>query len=193
MPETLYVPEIDIDIPLPNGAVEAFPELSPAQELSMRARTVKLISDLSGIPIIPDQENKDQAMMIAKAMMENPKLRPEFSKYANETMAFLAGLVQQTNCQIVDELSELKNYVVNKLLMEVENASSSKDRIAALRILGEVDGVDAYKRRSEVTMQVKPIAEVEQELKSYIDALEVRVLEHQVVPIKHWPHTRFAR
>jgi len=185
MPETLYVPEIDIDIPLPKGAVEAFPELSPAQELSMRARTVKLISDLSGIPIIPDQENKDQAMMIAKAMMENPKLRPEFSKYANETMAFLAGLVQQTNCQIVDELSELKNYVVNKLLMEVENASSSKDRIAALRILGEVDGVDAYKRRSEVTMQVKPIAEVEQELKSYIDALEVRVLEHQVEPIKH--------
>jgi hypothetical protein len=177
MPDILYVPDIDENIPLPKSAAEAFPELSPHEELQMRARTVKLISDLSGQPLIPDGDDVDQATIVARAMMENPKLRPEFAKYTNETMAFLAGLVQQSNCQIVEELSELKNYVTNKLIMEVENASMPKDRIAALRLLGEIDGIDAFKRRSEVTMQIKPIEEVEKELSHIINAIEFHTIE----------------
>ena len=42
------VPDIDSNIPLPASVTEAMPELSPKEELEMRARTVKLISDLSG-------------------------------------------------------------------------------------------------------------------------------------------------
>jgi hypothetical protein len=55
-------------------------------------------------------------------------------------------------------------YVVNKLVLEIEQAKDSKSRIMALSKLGEVDGIDAFKRRTEVTHAVKPIEEVEQEL-----------------------------
>jgi hypothetical protein len=91
-------------------------------------------------------------------------------------MAYLAGLIQQSNCSLVDELSELKNYVINKLVYEVEHATSGKERIAALTKLGEVDGVDAFKRRTEMTVQIKPIEEVEKELMSVLDGIEYRVV-----------------
>jgi vacuolar-type H+-ATPase subunit I/STV1 len=92
-------------------------------------------------------------------------------------MAFLAGLVAQSNCAIVDDLSELKLYVVNKLVYEVEHAENSKTRIQAITKLGEVDGVDAFKKRSEVTHIIKPIEEVEKELLSVLEGIEYTVID----------------
>jgi hypothetical protein len=105
-------------------------------------------------------------------MTIDPKLRPDYARYPNEVMAYLAGMVAQSNCMLVEELSDLKLYVINKLIHEVEHAGTSKDRISALKSLGEVDGVDAFKKRSEVTMQIKPIQEVEKELLSILDGVE---------------------
>lgn len=68
-------------------------------------------------------------------------------------------------------------YVVNKLIYEVEHSKDPKSRIAALTKLGEVDGVDAFKRRTEVTIQVKPIEEVEKELLDTLSVLETRFTE----------------
>lgn len=181
--DRLYIPEIEENHVLPQTAAEAFPELTPHQELEMRARTIKLLSDLTLNPLIPNEGEKQDATIIAKAMMENPKLRPEFAKYSDPTMAYLAGMIQRSNVQLVDELSDLKHYVINKLILEVENAATPKDRIAALSRLGEVDGVDAFKRRTEMTLKVKPIEEVEKELKQVIDALEFRVLEQKDEPV----------
>lgn len=171
------IPEIEESIPLPANASEALPDLTPNEELDMRVRTIKLISDLTGVPISPSKDDEEEAKKLAKKMMQDPKMRPEYAKYPNEMMAYLAGLVAQTNCMLVDELSDLKLYVVNKLIYEVEHAQDPKSRIAALSKLGEVDGVDAFKRRSEVTMQVKPLAEVEKELKSILEGIEYSVVQ----------------
>lgn len=173
----ILIPDIESDIPLPARAAEALPELSPAEELEMRVRTIKLISDLAGTSLEPSEENKQEAEQLAKQMMQNPKMRPDYATYPNETMAYLAGLVAQSNCMIVEELSDLKLYVINKLVQEVEHATSSKDRISALAKLGEVDGVDAFKKRSEVTMQVKPMAEVEKELFEVLNTIETKFVE----------------
>jgi hypothetical protein len=173
--QDLY-PDIEENIPLPNRASEAMPDLTPQQELDMRVRTIKLLADLSGQPIIPTLEHQDEAITIARQMTADPKFRPEFSTYPNEVMAYLAGMVAQSNCMIVDELSDLKLYVVNKLVYEIENAKDPKSRIMALGKLGEIDGIDAFKRRSEVTHVLKPIEEVEKELLSVLDSIEYRVL-----------------
>ena len=173
----VLVPDIDEAIPLPANAAEALPELTREEEIQMRARTIKLISDLTGTAIIPSKENINEAEELARQMMDDPKKRIEFSKYPNETMAYLAGLIQQSNCALVEDLSELKQYVVNKLVYEVEHANSAKERIAALTKLGEVDGVDAFKKRSEVTMQIKPIEEVEKELLQVLEGVEYAVIE----------------
>ena len=173
----ILIPDIESDIPLPAKAVDALPELSPAEELEMRVRTIKLLADLAGTSLDPSEENKQEATELAKQMMQNPKMRPDYAVYPNETMAYLAGLVAQSNCMIVEELSDLKLYVINKLVQEVEHATSSKDRISALAKLGEVDGVDAFKKRSEMTVKVKPIAEVEKELIEVLNTIETKFIE----------------
>jgi len=175
--QDILIPEIDDNIPLPASAAEALPDLTPEAEIEMRARTIKLISDLTGTPLCPDEEDIAVAKEIATAHLANPKNRVDYSKYPNETLAYLAGLVAQSNCMIVDDLSELKLYVVNKLVYEVEHADSSKTRIQAISKLGEVDGVDAFKKRSETTHIIKTIEEVEKELMSVLEGIEYKVLD----------------
>ena len=173
----LLVPEIEENVALPANAVEALPELTPEAEIEMRARTIKLISDLTGTPLCPDENDIAVAKEIAVQHLANPKTRIDYSKYPNETMAYLAGMVAQSNCAIVDDLSELKLYVVNKLVYEVEHATTPKERIQALSKLGEVDGVDAFKKRSETTHIIKPIEEVEKELLSVLEGIEYKVID----------------
>lgn len=174
---TTLIPPIEENIPLPENAKDAFPDLTAEQELQMRANVVKLMSDLTGQELAPTQENADQAKAIAKEMMANPAYRPDYSKYPNETLAMLAGMVAQMNVSIVEELSDLKMYVVNKLVAEIENAKDPKARIAALSKLGEVDGVDAFKRRSEVTHKHMTIEEVENELLETLESIEDKVID----------------
>jgi hypothetical protein len=171
-----YIPDIEEDIPLPRNAIDAHPQMTPQQELEMRARTIKLIADLTGDPLVPSSKDIDVAEELAKQMYSDNKTRPNFATYPNETIAYLAGMVAQSNHMIVDELSELKMYVVNKLVLEIEQAKDSKSRIMALSKLGEVDGIDAFKRRTEVTHAVKPIEEVEQELLKVLNNLKSREL-----------------
>jgi hypothetical protein len=170
------IPDIEENVPLPRSATEALPDLSPAEELEMRARTIKLISDITGQAIVPNGDDIRQAEELAEKMMSDPTMRPHYSMYPNETMAYLAGMVAQTNCMLVEELSDLKLYVVNRLIQEVEEAKDSRSRIAALSKLGEVDGVDAFKKRSEMTVQVKPIEEVEKELLTILDGVEYKIV-----------------
>lgn len=163
--------DIDPNIPLPANAAEALPPMSPKEELEVRARTIKLIADLQGKPIHPSDKDKDEARALAKKMVEDPKGHIQFSNYKNETLAYLAGMVSQYDQMIVRDLADFKIFVVNKLVEQTESGNA-KDVIAALKALGEVDGVDAFKRRSELTVQIKPIDQVEKDLLAKLEKLE---------------------
>lgn len=178
------VPYIDETVPLPVNAAEALPELTPAEELNMRVRTIKLIADLTGQPIIPTEKDKDAAEEMARKMVEDPELRPEYSLHSDEFTAYLSGLVYRSNGAIVKELSDLKQYVINKLVNEVEHTKDPKLRVQALKTLGEVDGVDAFKKRSEVTHVVKPIEEVEKELLQVLEGIEYSVIDEPLQDIE---------
>jgi vacuolar-type H+-ATPase subunit I/STV1 len=89
----------------------------------------------------------------------------------------LAGMVAKYDFEVVEDLVQLKNFVVNALLDEYNNAKESKTRIQALSKLGEVDGVDAFKKRTETTHIIKPIEEVEKELLNVLEGIEYRVIE----------------
>jgi hypothetical protein len=171
------VPYIEDNVPLPANAAEALPELTPAEELSMRVRTIKLVSDLTGQPIIPTDEEKDAAEEMARKMMEDPDARPEYALHSDEFTAYLSGLVYRSNGAIVKELSDLKNYVINKLVYEIEHTKDNKLKMQAVAKLGEVDGVDAFKRRTETTHLVKPIEEVEKELLQVLEGIEYSVVD----------------
>lgn len=171
------VPYIEDNVPLPANAAEALPELTPAEELSMRVRTIKLVSDLTGQPIIPTNDEKDAAEEMARKMMEDPDARPEYALHSDEFTAYLSGLVYRSNGAIVKELADLKNYVINKLVYEIEHTKDTKIKMQAVAKLGEIDGVDAFKRRTETTHLVKPIEEVEKELLQVLEGIEYSVVD----------------
>ena len=99
-------------------------------------------------------------------------------------MAYLAGMVASSNCMIVKELADLKLYVVNRFVQEAETAKNSKDRLMALKAIGEVDGVDAFKKQTIITHINKTGAELERELKEAIEQIKGRVIEAEVIEDK---------
>ena len=172
----VIVPHIDDDIALPKNAREALPDMSPEEELSMRSNTVKLISDLAGENIEPSQDNMEEAEEVAKQMMVNPELKPDFGTYPNETIAYLAGMVAQTSHMVAKDLADIKLTVLNGLLQEATLAKSSRERIAAFKAVGEIDGVDAFKKKTEITHINQSGEELEKELMKTINELKGKVV-----------------
>ena len=162
--DVVIIPHIEENVPLPRNSHEALPSMTTEKEIMVRASTVKELSDLTGEEIAPDAKQRLEAEEIARDIVTNPKKKQEFANYANETLAFLGGLVGTYNHMLVNDLADLKLYVVNKLVEVVEKSENLKERTAALRAIGEVDGVDAFKKRIETTAKVESIDEVEKEL-----------------------------
>jgi hypothetical protein len=182
-----YYPELEQNIPLPISAREALPELSMREELDMRANTIKLLADLTGSPIDPGEDDRTAATALAGDLIKNGPIRPDMAIYPNETIAYLAGLVSQYDTLVVQELADLKRYVVNRLIEET-NHPDGKVRLTALKSLGEVDGVDAFKKRTEITIKQQSIEEVEAELLATIAKLEQRTVDVPMVEVVTQSH-----
>jgi hypothetical protein len=104
-------------------------------------------------------------------------MKQEYGLYANETVAYLGGLVGSYNHMIVKDLADLKLYVVSKLVEIVHHEDSNlKEQITALRSIGEVDGVDAFKKKTEVIHKMETMEEVEKELLSMLSELKQKAL-----------------
>jgi hypothetical protein len=179
--QTVVMPHIEDNIPLPKNAREALPEMSPDEELTMRAHTIKVISDIQDEAIEPSDDEMETAETIAKEMMKNPELKPEFGNYPNETIAYLAGLVNQTSHMVAKDLAEIKLSVLNGLLQEAAMAKSPRERISAWKAVGEIDGVDAFKKKTEITHINKSGEELEKELRETIEQLKGKVIEGEVI------------
>lgn len=170
------VPDIVSDVPMPPQSQRTLPTLKLADQIRVKAVTIKTISDLTGEPIIPTEEDQAKAQAVAHEIVTNPAAQPDFNGFPNASMAYLAGLVAGSNCMIVKDLADLKLFVVNSLVEEYDQATDPKIRLAALKAIGEVDGVDAFKRRTETTITIKPIEEVEKELLTVLEGIEYHVV-----------------
>ena len=175
--EVVIVPFIEENIPLPRNAREALPSMTSEDEVMLRAQTIKEVSDIMGEEIVPNAKNIKEAEDLARKMVENPGLKQEYGIYANETVAYLGGLVGTYNHMIVKDLADLKLFVVNKLVEIVHHEDSNlKEQITALRSIGEVDGVDAFKKKTEVVHKMETMEEVETELLSMLKELKAKAL-----------------
>lgn len=179
-PEVI-VPHIEKDIPIPKSQKEALPEMSSEEEVKVRANTISAINDINNKEIKPNDGHRVQAERLANEMINNPDKKPEFGNYPNETLAFLAGIVAQSSGMIVKEYAQFKNYIINRAVQEAEQAKSARDRLSALRMLGDVDGVDAFKKKTEITHVTKTGKELEEELLKTIQELKGKVVEGEVI------------
>ena len=178
--DVVMMPHIEQNIPIPKNAREALPDLTNEEEVEMLANTVKLISDLTGQEIEATQEDVDEAKTVIKTMIQEPNKKLQLKKYKNATLASLAGMVAELDAQVVDELKDLKTFVVNGLIREAATADKPKERITALRAIGDIDGVDAFKKHTEVVHKNMSMDDIEARLQSLVGKLQKR-LEEKVV------------
>ena len=168
-------PNIEDNIPIPKNVREALPDLSNQEELEMMANTIRLLSDLTGQPIEATQEDIDEAKMVIKTIIKEPQTKLQLKKYKNGTLASLAGMVAELDAQVVDDLKDLKTFVINGLIKEATMSDKSKERITALRAIGEVDGVDAFKKHTEVVHKNMSLDDIEDRLKVLVGKLQRRL------------------
>ena len=178
--DVVMMPYLEENIPIPKNAREALPDLTNEEEVEMLANTIKLISDLTGEEIQATQEDIDEAKSVIKTMIQEPNNKIQYKKYKNATLASLAGMVAELDSQVVDELKDLKTFVVNGLIREATTADKPKERITALRAIGEVDGVDAFKKHSEVVHKNMSMDDIESRLQSLVGKLQKRLEEKEV-------------
>ena len=169
-------PHIEENIPIPLSARDALPELTNEEELEMMANTIKLVSDLVGEPIQATQEDLQEAKIVAETMIKNPETKIQLKKYKNSTLASLAGMVAELGADsVVDDLKELKTFVVNGLIREATSADKPKERITALRAIGDIDGVDAFKKHTEVVHTNMSMDDIEEKLKVLVNRIQKRI------------------
>lgn len=178
--DIVMMPHIEQNIPIPKNAREALPDLTNEEEVEMLANTIKLISDLTGEEIQATQEDVDEAKSVIKTMIKEPNTKIQYKKYKNATLASLAGMVAELDAQVVDELKDLKTFVVNGLIREATTADKPKERITALRAIGDIDGVDAFKKHTEVVHKNMSMDDIEIRLQTLVTKLQKR-LDEKVV------------
>ena len=173
--DIVIMPHIEQNVPIPKNAREALPDLTNEEEVEMLANTVKLISDLTGEEIQATQEDIDEAKSVIKTMIQEPNNKLQLKKYKNATLASLAGMVAELDAQVVDELKDLKTFVVNGLIREATTADKPKERITALRAIGDIDGVDAFKKHTEVVHKNMSMDDIEDKLRTLVNRIEKRI------------------
>ena len=173
--DIVMMPHIEQNVPIPKNAREALPDLTNEEEVEMLANTVKLISDLTGEEIQATQEDIDEAKSVIKTIIQEPNKKIHLKKYKNATLASLAGMVAELDAQVVDELKDLKTFVVNGLIREAATADKPKERITALRAIGDIDGVDAFKKHTEVVHKNMSMDDIETRLQTLVTKLQKRL------------------
>jgi hypothetical protein len=177
--EVVIIPPLEENISLPRNARDALPELNNEEELEMLANTVKLLADLSGKPIQATKEDIAEAKTVAETIVKHPETKLQLKKYKNSVLASLAGMVAELDAQVVDDLKDLKTFVVNGLIKEAATAEKSKERITALRAIGEVDGVDAFKKTTEVIHKNMSLDDIEDKLRTLVNRIERRIQDKE--------------
>jgi hypothetical protein len=84
---------------------------------------------------------------------------------------------------LVKDMADYKLYVLNNAVQVHESSDNPKEKLMALRMIGEMDGVDAFKKKTEVTHINKTGEELEKELRETIEQLKGKVIEgdHQII------------
>ena len=144
--------KIDSDVPLDGGNSKDgyMPTLSAA------AGTARLLAE-AGLEIVFNDEVLDDAAETARQAARNPsalQTRSAIKTITKKTPAALIlteKILNDYGHKIVEEASQVRHMVVNKLIQETENPDA-RIRVKALELLGKVSDVGLFTEKQEITI-----------------------------------------
>jgi len=144
--------KIDSDVPLDGGNSKDgyMPTLSAA------AGTARLLAE-AGLEIVFNDDVLDDAAETARQAARNPsalQTRSAIKTITKKTPAALIlteKILNDYGHKIVEEASQVRHMVVNKLIQETENPDA-RIRVKALELLGKVSDVGLFTEKQEITI-----------------------------------------
>lgn len=124
--------------------------------LEAAANTARLLES-AGLDISFGDEDLDDAATTARQAARNPsalQTRPTIKALTKKTPAALLlteKILKDYGHKIVEEASQVRHMVVNKLVQETENPDA-RIRIKALELLGKVSDVGLFTEKQEITV-----------------------------------------
>jgi hypothetical protein len=140
-------------------------DISYREEVRARARTtIELMQH--GMQVF---ETADTDRLASQIFTEREPFAPHKEK--PDVILQLEALLTQYDHEVVRESIQVRRYVMNKLLVESENALKASERIKALELLGKIAEVGMFVERSVITIEHKSTQELEIELEESLKLL----------------------
>lgn len=173
--------QIDTDVPL----TDRDPDL---RDLAVRAmaccKTLQEAEEAGVVFPDPGDEDKTTATALVTAYAGDPEgasrtATPErFGALHPAAVKLTATILKEFGTTVVAQAHEIRNLVINKLILETEN-TDGKLRIKALELLGKMTDVSLFTERKEITHVQRTTDEVAQELRARIERLRNAVTLEQ--------------
>jgi hypothetical protein len=163
--------KIDSDVPLDGGNSKDgyMPTLSAA------AGTARLL-EAAGLDIAFGDEDLDDAATTARQAARNPtalQTRSAIKTITKKTPAALLlteKILNDYGHKIVEEASQVRHMVVNKLIQETENPDA-RIRVKALELLGKVSDVGLFTEKQEITITHQTSDDLRARLKKKLERM----------------------
>jgi hypothetical protein len=165
------IPEKDIQLP----DSTAFPDL---KILALAACKTLNVLEQAGLEV-GDPGPKDDliASKLVEEYAENSKKKLSYKQLAElrpESIIRTAEIVKRFDYAVVKKANQLRFLVVNKLILETENANPTI-RIRALEMIGKMTDVGLFTERKEVVVTNKTAEEVRDKLKDKLSKMRTLV------------------
>jgi hypothetical protein len=171
----LIKPEIGVEITEPDSYID----------LKNRAEAASAtVLDLAehGLPVAPNQEDRENAAKLVSAYAEDPEKTSKkvtSNRVASLTPASLLltdAILKEFGRSVVESAVHIRNLVTNKLLIESDNPDP-RIRLRALELLGKISDVGLFSEKSDITITHQSTDDLRSKLKGKLEKLVVGEVE----------------
>jgi len=150
--------------------------------MDLRARAEAACSTIKeleehGLETIPDDVDNDTAAALVTAYAENVEHTSQVLNHRRFNSLTPAVIIQTNDILkefghlVATHSAEIRNTVVNKLVLETENADA-RIRIKALELLGKMTDVGLFTERKEITVTHQNADELREKLREKLTVLK---------------------
>lgn len=160
--------EPDLGIELPENNI-------PLSDFKEKAEAACATAELLGIDTEPTEKDLEKAEEVILGLAENPekgnrKALTQSKHFSAPTYIQTKHILDSYALKVVENATQIRLLVTNKLIMESEN-EDAKIRLRALELLGKITDVGLFTEKSEVTVNNRSSQELVNTLKDKIRKL----------------------
>ena len=133
---------------------------SPREEVVAKTKSAAVLL-AAGMQVSMSDEEETEALRQFHRETQQLPIRPPDRP---AVILKLAALLSEYDHEVVKDATQMRQYVTNRLLEESDPKQPASQRLAALRLLGQITEVGLFTERTEITVKQMPVETLEAKL-----------------------------